>query len=515
MKTMKKVFALLFSLLLVMSIGVPAFADGYSITINNAVNGQSYSAYKIFDVTYNSDKTAVAYTIKGDSAWYNTVKTYADETANGLTLTEAPGAAAGDVETYIVKFTEDTFSAASFAAALASAVTAEDASFTAADTQTASDTATLTVSEAGYYFVTSGTGALCSLDTVTGTNQEINEKNSYPTLTKQVQEDSKINQDGEWSSFATADIGQAVNFKLTVNTGSNTNALSLSSNTLGINADYVITDTLPNGMTCKEITSITSKTAIDSETKSWGADNDYSVSYENDILTITLKKETLDDLAQNTDIVIEYTATLDSDAVVGSEGNKNTAYLTYDTYKTTEVTATVYTYEFGLNKIDGKDETKTLENAEFTLSLNNKALYFIKETDGIGNTIYTHSKQDATDATSTITAGNVTIKGLDADTYTLTEAKAPAGYNLLTTTVSVTIGENGSVSVENTVSGTDDNISMDSANTSTVKVVNNAGTVLPSTGGIGTTIFYVVGGVLVLGAVVALIVKKRMSGYDD
>ena len=101
-----------------------------------------------------------------------------------------------------------------------------------------------------------------------------------------------------------------------------------------------------------------------------------------------------------------------------------------------------------------------------------------------------------TDAT-----GKFTIAGLDADTYYLTETAAPAGYNKLAGPVTVVIGENGVVNATTEASqGVDE-----------VKVLNQTGTELPSTGGIGTTIFYVVGGVLVVGAVALLIVRRRRN----
>lgn len=252
MKQLNKLLALALAVIMVMALATTAFAA--TITVNDAVAGQTYHAYKIFDVTVadtsGTEKT-YAYTIDSklsdgttNNPWYSVVNTY----GNGLTLTKV-----GDSSVYNVSV-DNTFSAASFAAAL-SAELAKDTTkqFTASGTATATQgqATTIDVSESGYYFVDSSVGALCVLNTVTD-NFIIYEKNSLPTIEKKVQEDSKTTQqDGGWGDSATADIGQTVQFKLTVNTGTN-NANNIpqigtgdnAKSDAGVDKAYVIEDVM-------------------------------------------------------------------------------------------------------------------------------------------------------------------------------------------------------------------------------------------------------------------------------
>ena len=150
----------------------------------------------------------------------------------------------------------------------------------------------------------------------------------------------------------------------------------------------------------------------------------------------------------------------------------------------------------------GQNEA-ALAGATFTLSMSNTGanpIALISE----DNNVYRVAKTGETGTVTAITTdatGKFTIKGLDADTYYLTETAAPAGYNKLADPVTIFIGEDG------VVNATDDNPN----GVTEVKVLNQSGTELPSTGGMGTTVFYVVGGILVVGAVVLLVARKRMA----
>ena len=215
-----------------------------------------------------------------------------------------------------------------------------------------------------------------------------------------------------------------------------------------------------------------------------------------------------DTLKANDQIVISYTATLNENAVIAGEGNPNTSKVSYGDSSNTKYTpdsqTKTYTWDVDVFKYTMNGETETaLAGATFTLS---------KNTDGSnpitliskGNNVYRVAKTGETGTVTEITTdatGKFTIAGLDADTYYLTETAAPAGYNKLAGPVTVVIGENGVVNATTEASqGVDE-----------VKVLNQTGTELPSTGGIGTTIFYVVGGVLVVGAVALLIVRRRRN----
>ena len=226
-----------------------------------------------------------------------------------------------------------------------------------------------------------------------------------------------------------------------------------------------------------------------------------------------------DTLKANDKIVISYSATLNENAVIAGEGNPNTSKLSYGDSSNTKYTpdsqTKTYTWDVDVFKytMDGETET-ALAGAKFTLS---------KSTDGSspialvskGNNVYRVAKTGETGTVTEITTdttGKLTIQGLDADTYYLTETVAPAGYNMLAAPIKVIIDNDGNVTyaTKTTANGEYGNAVAADASLG-IKILNQSGTELPSTGGMGTTLFYVLGSVLVLGAVVLLVTKKRMS----
>ena len=207
-------------------------------------------------------------------------------------------------------------------------------------------------------------------------------------------------------------------------------------------------------------------------------------------------------------VVVEYTCTLDTDAVIGKPGNVNKVNLTYNanpngdeetTTKDKEVT--VYTFQLEGTKVDGVDNNIKLKDAEFKLQ-NADGLYYKKDVKGNVSWV---AEADA-DVVTSAADGKFGFTGLDAGTYTLVEVTPPAGYNVIApTTVKIeatyknnkldTLTPNGKIS----------------AGKASINVENNKGTTLPETGGMGTTLFYVIGAALVLGAGVVLVSKKRMA----
>lgn len=245
-----------------------------------------------------------------------------------------------------------------------------------------------------------------------------------------------------------------------------------------------------------------------------------------------------------TDITVTYSAKVLDTAVIAGEGNKNIAKLTYyaidpdnpdpdnpdkpKPYEDSETSeTTTYVYALGFHKVDGADKTKNLSGAEFSVKLGETIIGAVANQDGT----YSYTKDNTVDGyTTTFTSdanGLIVIKGLKEGNYTVTETKAPAGYNLLPDSVNIEAVMSDSVvytKETTTYYDADGNkVNEEVTGGTTVKttylvpvaeliVENNSGAELPSTGGIGTTIFYVIGGILVVSAGILLVVKRRMRG---
>lgn len=489
MKKMKRLAAFLLAMVMVLAMSMPAMAA--TININSGVDKQEYKAYKIFDVVKSEgDSPSYAYTIKSDSKWYNTVDAYANTDGKGMTLTKIEGTT--NPEIYNVTVTT-TFSADDFAKTLNNVDTT---SFTeAGKIDSYSDTnKAITVTDPGYYFVDSSMGALCILNTAVDTI-DVTEKNAKPDITKKVKEDSKP-AGSEWVETATADIGQTIEYKLTVNVGTEV-ATGLGT---GIDKDFVIIDTLPTGIN------------VDVNTVSingWEKNTDYTVTLSEKNLTITLKNDKLKTLSSAGTVEITYSGTLTENATINGD-NQNGVKLTYGTYETTEKQANVKTFDIEVFKFTYATAKNPLSGAEFTLTRKNDNTVFCFTTGT--NNIYTVAPQNTAGASSEITTdttGKFKIQGLDADIYLLTETKAPEGYTQLEKPIEVTIAEDGTATYllpNETTSVNED------TNNGGILIENKAGSILPSTGGMGTTIFYIVGGILVVGAGVLLVTRKRMDG---
>ena len=218
-----------------------------------------------------------------------------------------------------------------------------------------------------------------------------------------------------------------------------------------------------------------------------------------------------DTLKKDDVIVISYAATLNENAKVGIEGNPNSSKLSYGDSSTTDKNVTpssetkTYTWDMEVLKYANGDESKVLKDAQFVLLNSSKDKVATVVNGKFASWVAVpDAAEDGTITWPTNTVlttgedGKIVINGLDADTYYLREVKAPDGYNKLATDVEVKIsgateGEDGQLTYTTVVA----------------KVNNQSGTELPSTGGIGTTIFYVIGAALVIGAIVILVAKKR------
>ena len=475
MKNMLRIASLVLALMMVFA--VTAFAEGEtgSITINDAVVGQTYTIYQILDLeSYNASANAYAY--KATTAW----NTFINSDAIKGTYVKV------DAQGYVTW--KDGADAAAFAKA--AQMYAKDNSIANQGSVTATTTTvSFTSLDLGYYLVDTTLGTLCSLDT-TNPDVVMEEKNEVPTNVKTVEEDST----GNYGEKNDADIGQTVNFKSTITAQAGAE-------------NYVFHDTMSAGLTYTGVTGITLQDAT--ATATVDASN-YTVVTEGltDGCTFEVRftQAFCDTLKANDQIVISYTATLNENAVIAGEGNPNTSKVSYGDSSNTKYTpdsqTKTYTWDVDVFKYTMNGETETaLAGATFTLSKNSDGSNPIALISK-GNNVYRVAKTGETGTVPEITTdatGKFTIAGLDADTYYLTETAAPAGYNKLAGPVTVVIGENGAVNATTEApQGVDE-----------VKVLNQSGTELPSTGGIGTTIFYVLGGVLAVGAVALLIAKRR------
>jgi len=480
---MKKFMSLVLALVMVMAMMVPAMAamegtlTGGSITINDAIEGQTYRAYQILYLeSYNADAEAYAY--KANSEWAGFVNS---DAIKGVYLNV-------DAQGYVTWVTGANV--AEFAKLAQAQLNGKTADATA---KAESTTVTLSGLNLGYYLVDTTLGTLCSLDT-TNPTVVMEEKNEAPTVEKEVQEDSN----SEWGTSNDADINQVVNFKATI--------------TVKAGAEnYVLHDTMSNGLTFDSNSVVVT---VGGETV---ADTNYTVTTPGATCTngctfeVAFTDSYIATLAANTEIVVEYSATLNENAVVGLDGNKNEVILEYGdatepSYTPKDETIT-YTWDAKVVKYTTKEGAEvTLAGATFKLSTDEQGNNTFKF-HALGENKYevcadANCEKDHVTTITTDATGTFSIEGLDAGTYYLTETAAPAGYNKLAGPVTVTI------------TGATEKDGVLTYNTVETKVENNAGTELPSTGGMGTTMMYIGGGLLVAFAVIMLATKRRMNAAE-
>ena len=473
-KTIKKLMAALLAVALLCAMAVPAFAADApgSITINNAVSGKTYNVYRILDIaTHNDGYTGIVY--KTNDKWSNFINStdvkskYFTAVGNDGVITVRDDLNADDAKALAV-------SAKAWLGAHTD-ITADATAITAT-----SSTVNFTNLELGYYLVVSSgwdeaVEVVCSLDT-TKPDVEINEKNGKPTIDKKIVENSNTVENN------TAGIGDYVQFQITVNVID------------GQPSNYVIHDKMSAGLTFVNTTEYPVEVKVGTSTLT---STEYSLNKSTtDGCAFELKIN--DNILQPNDVVtVTYYGQVNPSAVINGD-NTNEAKLTYGTNgnSTCEKTTTKV-FGFKVFKHAGIDTKHLLPGAEFRLYKTvSEATYYAQfNTNGL----LTGWTTDATATGVTMTSNDKTelvLNGLDAGTYYLEEIKAPDGYNKLTDPVTVTITEDGKVN--ETANGT-------------VYVSNNAGATLPSTGGMGTTLFYVIGGGLMVAAVVLLVTKKRME----
>ncbi len=489
---MKKVFAVLVALTLVLSCAVMAFAAGTgTIKIDNALEGAEYNIYKMFDFEPVEGSTQQGRYSYANDLWETFVETgdgsaYLTFDADAGTIvwkgaTDENGNADATEVAELAKKAVAYANANSIPAAKPAQTAASDGEIVFTDV------------ELGYYAIDTSLGTICAL---TNVNEvfEAHEKNAKPDIDKFVKEDST----GNWGKVNDADIDQVVEYKSTI--------------TVGVGAtNYVMHDTMDAGLTFDE-SSV--KVEVNGAVVS---DDNYDVIYPatddtngvKHTFDVTFEDDYILSLAKGTEIVVYYNATLNENANIVTPGNNNKVYLSYgetSTWNTATHETSTYTWKMDISKIDAADG-KALEGAKFQLlDKDGNAIKFTAVADAAVPT-YIVDKEGTVAEITTNENGKFELVGLDEGIYTLKETAAPAGYNMLTEDVTITIDseyDEENLTATYTING---------AAPATIEVENNTGSLLPETGGIGTTIFYVVGGLLMVCALVVLVSKKRMASF--
>lgn len=466
-KTFKKLFAALLAAALVLAMAVPAFAETNatkgSIKIDHTVSGETYTIYRMFKLdSYNAESNTYSYTV--EPAW----KPFFQDGVAGseyITLDRQ------NHPTWNAAKSQDSDKADFAKLALKWATENKVSAAAESQTSTGSDVI-FSHLDLGYYLVDSSLGALCGLNT-TNPDVTITEKNGQPTIEKQVKNGDT------WGTTNDAKIGDTVEYKVEIKVADGAQK-------------YTVTDTMSKGLTFNN--SSLKVTANDAVT------TDYTLTSTTNGFTLVLPETYVSNLTKGTTIIVTYNATLNKDAVIDGDGNANEVKLSYGNHQNTVPSkVTTKSYQFDLVKVDGTTN-KLLDGAEFELADGETKLSFVKDT--AGNYRVAAAGEDGATTTITVKGGKVNIYGLAGKTYTLTETKAPDGYNKLVTSETVNLADGSKTHA--TIVGS---VYKDGG----VVVENHAGTVLPSTGGMGTTLFYVIGGGLMVAAVVLLVTKKRME----
>lgn len=559
-KTIKRLGAVLLAMAMAVSVlctGALAAESKYSITVNPAVSGHTYEAYQVFTGTVATGEGKEK--VLSDIQWSLDLKTTDNATdllnaVKAITVGEnnkpfESCANAADVAAVLSKDTnKDNATIKAFAKVVAKYLDSEKAKKGSFGTDAASNTYTINGLSAGYYLVKDQDKSIGANNHDAYTNYimevvqnvEVTPKTSVPTVEKKIVENNTD------KTETTVGVNDTVTFKLTGTLPSNYDDYD--------SYKYVFHDTLSAGLTFGKIESVKLYTddtdTTGTEILAGNGDTNYKLdrtgteannkcSFE--VSFKDLKK--LTNITKASKIVVTYTATLNSGAVVS--GNDNNVHLEYSnnpngegTGNTTNEKVTVYTLQLDVVKVDGADKThKTpLTGAKFILSTDSNLQNNLTDANIAANGDLTenHTLGDKVIAVKANTTspnyivddsnagtkayvmevcgtadndnkGKLNIQGLKPNqTYYLYETKAPNGYNKLTAPVTITIDKDGNVTGCTTTNH----------EIQTLYVENKTGSTLPSTGGMGTKLFYTIGGILMAGAVIILVVRKRRSDAE-
>lgn len=523
---MKKVFAAAAAIATVFGLAATTVAtanaaDNATLTVSTTdakFAGKTVNAYKMFSATVSGDGKAVSYTLTDE--WKPFFK-------NSVGLTGVTDENVNDkANDYVSKLKDSTLvafatKASNWAQTKANNITA-DATATVSKIAATDGKYTATFTGLGYgYYVVAVPGATlanaksqyATLVSVHSTKVDADIKGDLPTV------DKKVQVDGTGKDATDAKIGDTLTFTLT-STIPDMSAYDTYT--------FNFKDTLSKGLTFGQVKSVKVENVTLTE------NTDYTVTTptasNNNTLTVAMKDfKTKQQANAGKKITVTYTATLNENAVVGGAGNVNSAKIQYSNNPSTNGTGEsepskvrVFTYGFTVDKYTGDqytDAATRLAGAEFTLAhKDGSAISFVQVSAGsaTANAVYRVAKAGET-GTTTITTpanGKVVFEGLKNGEYTLTETKAPAGYNKLASAIGVKVnGQNNGTDTTNatvTITYNNDNGNdyNQTASNGVIPVQNKSGAILPGTGGMGTIAFTVIG-VLVIALGVAWTLKRK------
>lgn len=523
---MKKVFAAAAAIATVFGLAATTVAtanaaDNATLTVSTTdakFASKTVNAYKMFSATVSGDGKAVSYTLTDE--WKPFFK-------NSVGLTGVTDENVNDkANDYVSKLKDSTLvafatKASNWAQTKANNITADATATVSADASNGKYTATFTGLGYGYYVVAVPGATLANaksqyatLVSVHSTKVDADIKGDLPTV------DKKVQVDGTGKDATDAKIGDTLTFTLT-STIPDMSAYSTYT--------FNFKDTLSKGLTFGQVEFV----KVEGVTDPLTVGTDYTVTTptaSDNTLAVAMKDFKAKQQANaGKKITVTYTATLNKDAVVGGHGNTNSATIQYSNNPSTDGTGEsepskvrVFTYGFTVDKYTGDQYTDTatrLAGAEFTLAhKGGTAISFVKVADSATqNAVYRVAKADEAGATTTITTpanGKVEFRGLENGEYTLTETKAPAGYNKLASAIGVRVdGQNDGTDTTNatvTITYNNDNGNdyNQTASNGVIPVQNKSGAILPGTGGMGTIAFTVIG-VLVIALGVAWTLKRK------
>lgn len=486
MKLIKKIAAIMFAFMMVFSLSTNAKANTGSqttsdqtgsITITNVKKGETYNVYKVLTLdSYDKDNGLYSYLPANDD-W----KAYFSGEGNSYMHLNANGF----VET---SYTDDTAQVLAQQLIKKAKEIAQSDSTIKTTAPVTDDNGSLTISglPLGYYVIDSTVGTLCALTT---TNRDVTfaEKHDEPTISKKITDNSGSDRTNE-----TVKIGDIITYDINIDVKKGAKK-------------YVLYDKLDKGLKYYDHPG-TTKFGVDvhytnGTIKHADPNSDYSLVLNTDSKGFTLTfTDDFIQLVEDKQITVEYYATVTKDADVDT-AIKNTAYLKYGAaHETTHVSTSVFTYQIPVYKFTGESgHEQPLPGATFKLYKDTKDDRNLLTFDEKNGDVYTYNPTTGVTDLVSGNSGYIRLNGLSAGTYILEETKAPDGYNKLENTIKIVVTKNGEAK----------KITKDRDVVEQIDVKNNSGSLLPSTGGMGTTLIYLIGGALVLGSGFVLANKKR------